>query len=116
MAAGIWNILAEEGATFSRTITWRDSNEALVNLSGYTARMQVRPTIDDNTTATLSLTTENSRILLGGTSGTITLTVSSGDMAIPEGQYVYDLEMVSSTATVTRLVQGTFVVNGEVTK
>lgn len=116
MAAGIWNILAEEGATFSRTITWRDSNEALVNLSGFTARMQVRPTIDDDQTAVLALTTENGRILLGGTSGTVTLTVTSGDMNIAEGQYVYDLEMVSGTSTVTRLVQGTFVVNGEVTK
>lgn len=116
MAAGIWNILAEEGATFSRRITWRDSNDALVDLSGYTARMQVRPTIDDDQTAVLSLTTENGRILLGGTSGTVDLLVTAQDMAVTEGQYVYDLEMVSSAAQVTRLVQGTFVVNGEVTK
>jgi hypothetical protein len=118
MSAGIYNILAEEGATFSRTITWRDSNDALVNLSGYSARMQVRPTIDDSgQTATLSLTTDNGRILLGGTAGTVTLTVSAGDMTVPEGQYVYDLEMLSSGGvTVTRLLQGTFVVSGEVTK
>lgn len=118
MPAGLYNILAEEGATFSRTITWRDSNNALVNLTGYTARMQVRATIGDTSASPLlSLTTENGRIALGGSAGTITLTVPFASMNIPEGQYVYDLEMVGPGGTVvTRLIQGSFIVAGEVTK
>jgi hypothetical protein len=63
------------------------------------------------------LTTENGRIVLGGALGTITLTVPFANMNIAEGQYVYDLEMVSPGGTVvTRLLQGTFTVSGEVTK
>ena len=115
MPAGIYNITAEQGSTFSRVLTWRDANDALINLTGYTARMQVRADYTSLTTV-LSLTTENGKITLGGALGTITLLVSASDMAdISNGSFVYDLEMVNST-TVTRLVQGNFTVNAEVTR
>lgn len=42
MSAGAYNILAEQGATYAQTFTYRDTTDALVNLTGYTARMQVR--------------------------------------------------------------------------
>jgi hypothetical protein len=35
--------------------------------------------------------------------------------AVSAGDYVYDLELING-ATVTRLVQGTFTVNAEVTR
>ena len=77
--------------------------------------MQVRADYASATT-TLSLTTENSRITLGGAAGTITLSVTATDMAaLSSGSFVYDLEMING-ATVTRLVQGTFAVNAEVTR
>lgn len=115
MPAGTYNITAEQGATFTRVLTWRDSNDALINLTGYTARMQVR-TIYESTTIELSLTTENDRITLGGAAGTISLSVSATDMSAMEiRSFVYDLELVSGS-TVTRLIQGTFAVNAEVTR
>jgi len=115
MPAGNYNITAEQGSTFTRVLTWRDANDALINLTGYTARMQVRTDYASSATA-LSLTTANGQITLGGALGTITLLVSATDMsAVSAGSYVYDLEMVNGS-TVTRLVQGTFTVNAEVTR
>jgi len=115
MPAGTYHITAEQGATLSRVLTWRDANDALINLTGYTARMQVRADYA-STTAVLSLTTENSKITLGGALGTITILVSASDMqGVSGGSFVYDLEMVNG-ATVTRLVQGNFTVNAEVTR
>jgi hypothetical protein len=35
---------------------------------------------------------------------------------IPAGTYIYDLEMVAGTGTVTRLVQGELIVSPEVTR
>ena len=106
----------DQGATFSRAITWQDSQAVPVNLTGYTARMQVRDEVD-SASAALSLTTENSRISLGGTAGTITLLVSATDTAaVAAGEYVYDLELVSGSGTVTRLIQGCFTVDAEVTR
>ena len=112
-AAGTYNITADQGATFTRTITWTDGTNP-INLTGYTARMQVRATID-STTVALELTTSNGRISLGGSAGTVTLTVPAATMTL-DGQYVYDLELISGSGVVTRLVQGTFTVRAEVTR
>ena len=115
MPAGIYNIIAEQGATLSRTITWRDTNSQPINLTNYTARMQVRNDYD-SPTAVLTLTTENGGITLGGAQGTVIMTVSASAMAlIASGSYVYDLELVLSDV-VTRLIQGSFAVNAEVTR
>ncbi len=79
--------------------------------------MHVRETVESASTI-LELTTANSRITLGGSSGTVTMTVSAADMAaVPEGKYVYDLEIVAPvTGVVNRLIQGNFVVRPEVTR
>lgn len=114
--AAKYDIVCDQGATFSRIFTWQDAAANPVNLTGYTARMQVRDEADSSTAA-LSLTTENSRITLGGTAGTITLLVSATDTAaVVAGEYVYDLEIVSGAGTVTRLIQGCFTVDAEVTR
>lgn len=115
--AGVYNITADQGATFSRTLTWTDSARNAYNVTGYTARMHVRANLTSNTTV-LELTTENGRISLGGAAGTVTLNVAANTMAnISADKYVYDLELVApSTGVVTRLVQGNFVVRGEVTR
>jgi hypothetical protein len=53
---------------------------------------------------------------LGGTAGTINLTVAAtATEPVPAKTYVYDLELVSGSV-VTRLVQGTFELRGEVTR
>lgn len=113
--AGVYNILADQGATFTRVITWTNSAGSPINLTGYTARMSLRVTYADSTVA-LSLTTENGRISLGGVLGTITLNVDASTMAnLSAKSYVYDLEMVNG-ATVTRLLQGSFSNSPEVTR
>lgn len=114
--AGIYNISADQGSTFARQLTWKDKNSNPVNITNYTARMQVRVTrMSDD--IILSLTTENNRIALGGSAGTVNLTVSAADMTnVVPGQYFYDLELVSSGGVVTRLLKGTFKVSAEVTR
>ena len=72
---GIYNITCSQGATFSRVLTWADSAKKPYNITGYTARMHVRSSVDATSTLT-TLTTENGRIALGGTAGTVTLTIS----------------------------------------
>jgi tRNA threonylcarbamoyladenosine modification (KEOPS) complex Pcc1 subunit len=117
MSAGLYTLTIEQGATLNLVLTYKDSSGNLVNLTGYTARMSLRATFDA-AAAILSLTTENSRISLGGAAGTITLTISATDTAAltaPQSG-VYDLELVSGSAVVTRLIQGTFTVTPEATK
>lgn len=113
--AGTYNIIADRGATFDRTITWKDANGALINLTGYTAKLQVRQTYTA-TVVDLELSTANSRIVLGGALGTIQLTAPYTVMNFPADQYVYDLELTSPATVVTRLVMGSFTLREEVTQ
>jgi len=122
MAAGKHNFLCEQGATFDPVITWRQAaNEDgtpgdPVDVTGYIARMQVRPTIA-SATVTISLTTENDRITLGGVNGEISLLIEDEDTAdLVPGSYKYDLELESAGGTVTRLLKGNFKVDPEVTR
>lgn len=116
MAAGTYNFAAEQGATLERVITYKDSAGALVNLTSYTARMQVRLAVE-STSFVLELTTSNGGITLGGTAGTITLLVSAAVMSsLAALTYVYDLEIVSPSGKVTRLIEGKFAVKAEVTR
>jgi hypothetical protein len=109
---GIYNITCPQGATFSRRFTYSIGGTA-VNLGGYTAALQVREQYD--TTPVLSLTS-GSGITLGGTAGTIDVVVAStASAAITAGQYLYDLELTTS-GTVTRLLQGVWVHTPEVTR
>jgi hypothetical protein len=113
--AQTYDITADQGATYSVVITYKNTAGTPINLTGYTARMQLRASYT-STTAALSLTTENGRIVLGGALGTITLLVEAATMETLEAKtYVYDLELINGS-TVIRLLQGLFVNRPNATK
>ena len=109
-----YNIKAYQGATYSLNMTWAIGGTA-VNLTGYSARMQVRESYDSGT-AVVSITS-GTGITLGGTAGSIILELTPTTTAgVPSGQYVYDLELQTSGGYVTRLLEGNFTVDPEVTR
>ena len=111
--AGKYNITAYQGATYDLDLTW-STNGTPVNLTNYTAAMQVR-TAANASTAIISLT-NGTGITLGGTAGTININIGATTMgSASPGQYVYDLEL-NSGGTVYRLIQGTFSIQAEVTR
>jgi hypothetical protein len=116
MSAGIYDFYIEQGATFYQVITWKDSAGDPVDISGYTARMQIRKSVT-STDALISLTTENGRISLGGAAGTVTLEIDADDTAdFTTFCGVYDLELEASDGTVTRLLEGQIEISREVTR
>jgi hypothetical protein len=115
MAATTYDLLIEQGANFSQVITYKEDGVP-VALTGYTARMQVRATLESASTL-VELTTANGRIALGGTAGTITLTISATDTAaLTSGRGLYDLALVIGTGIVTRLLQGVATSSRNVTR
>lgn len=115
MLAGTYNFTIDQGSTFSRTITLRNGDETLFDLSGYTARMHIRRELPD-TDIMLALTTENGRITLGGEAGTIDLYVTDEATGTLTRDGVYDLEIVSDVGEVFRVLQGLVRVRLEVTR
>lgn len=116
MAAGVYNFTIEQGTTFRRTLTLKDSAGDPINLTGYTARMQIRAEVE-STTVLLSLTTSNGGISLGGAAGTIEWFISDTNTSAITSEGVYDLEIVNTaTNEVTRVLKGKVRLDKEVTR
>ena len=111
MAAGTYNFILDQGATFSRQLTVKD-NGSVMNLTGYSVASKMRSTHDSGTVVgTFSCTISNA------SGGVIVMTMTSSTTGnIEEGMYVYDIEITSSAGTVTRLMEGNVTVNPEVTR
>jgi len=116
MSAGTLDLFVEQGATFSYTLTLNDSAGAPVNLTGYTARMQMRRSVQ-SPDILISLTTANGRLVITPLTGVITMTISATDTAALNFQSaVYDLEIESAGGIVTRLIEGKVRLSLEVTR
>jgi hypothetical protein len=114
---GRLNLDCFQGATFEYSLTWTAAGVP-VDLTNYDARMQVRESFNSqNPLVSLSV---GSGIALGGTAGTIDLSLDAETTeafaVIANAQFIYDLELVSSSGNVTRLIEGSFLVYPEVTR
>jgi hypothetical protein len=115
MSAATTNLIIDQGATWEITFTYKNASGSAINLTEYTAALQLR-TNYDAASPSLSLTSPSGGIVLGGTAGTIAITASATQTgALVAGEYVYDLEITTGTK-VTRLVQGRITVTPQVTR
>jgi len=125
MPAGRYNLLIEQGATFEVELQYKDSNGVVVDLSGYSGRLQIRPSIGSPTAylcLSSSLNADGTGLNFSGsngstppTSGSIGVYISaitSSMLTFSTG--VYDLE-IQSGSFVTRLLQGNVQLSKEVT-
>jgi len=118
MAAANYTITIEQGSVFDLNLVYKDSNEVPINLTGYSARMQVRQKYS-SPDPLLSLSTLDGSITLGGALGTIhAKATASMTQALTIKQGVYDLELVppSGAGDAFRLVEGIVIVTPEVTR
>lgn len=133
------HLAIQQGATFRHVLTWgsypypvqqcgselmnartgRPANPAdftPVDLTGCTARMQIRTEVE-SPTVLIELGTANGRIALGGATGTAALMVDAATTAaFTWGAGVWDLEITHPGGDVTRMAQGTASVSPEVTR
>lgn len=116
MPAGRYDMTCEQGTTFRQTLRWLDESDTPVDLTGYTAAMQVRASHKAATTW-LDLSSTNGDIVIVPEDGELQITVVAIDTAaLAPGTGVYDLELTSPGGIVTRLIEGKFTVTPEVTK
>lgn len=131
MSAGRYPIYIEQGTTIDFEIQYRDSNNNPVDLTGYGARMQIRPTATSQTVY-LSLTSDRNAdgtgISMSGsapfkppTSGSLGIYIASCTSSVLDfGEAVYDLEVFAPVGVdcpvVTRILQGPVRLSKEVTR
>lgn len=129
----------QQGATFRKRFTWAtypylvevrngvvyvkdtgrrapETDREIVDLTGCTARAQIREKIAD-ATPVLTLTTENGGIALGDVAGTIDLFIADDETSpIDWLSGVWDLEVIHPGGDVSRPVGGAVAVSPEVTR
>jgi len=118
MAAGAHDFTIEQGVTFRNQITYKDAAGAIIDLTGYTARMQIRSSVDA-ATFEQELSTANGGITMGGVLGTIDLFISDVNTdALTIATGVYDLEIIDTggTGDVTRLLEGKIKISKAITR
>jgi len=126
MAAGKYSFIIEQGATTNLNVQWNDASGSAVDLTGYQARMQIRPTIEGSElyiSLSSSLSPDGTGLNLNGSDGETSLT--SGSIGIYISAYsssllnftdaFYDLEMVNGIE-VTRLLEGKVRLSKNVTR
>lgn len=110
-----YDLEIDAGATYTDQVVFRDSAGALVNLTGYTAAMKIRPT-KESSTVSLSLT-HSAGLALGGAAGTVDITISAAQTtALDSGNFVYDLKVTSAGGVATRLIEGNVTVSADVSR
>ena len=131
MIAGVYNLTIEQGSTFGRLISIEQPDLAAdptgqtfenFDLSGFTARMHIRRTID-TATPMITLTTENGRIAINPNiagaptkNNEISLMITAADTATITTSGVYDLEIISAGGTVSKVIRGDVTLIPEVTR
>jgi hypothetical protein len=111
MSAGIYHMVVDQGADLNLKIEVSASDNTPIDLTGFTARGQIRAT-PAASVVLASFTTSGSF----DSSGSFYLQLAnSQSMALPPKKLYYDLEISSGTYTY-RLLSGTVTVNANVTR
>lgn len=117
MRAGNIFLVLQQGATYRAKPVWLAGNPlAPVDLTGCTARMQLRATYQasDSLLDIGSAQNASGSISLGGASGEISIHIDSA--AIPVGSGVWDLEIYHQNGDVSRVLEGKWTTSLEVTR
>jgi hypothetical protein len=112
-----YDITIDQGSTWFINFLYKDTSGNPVDLTGYTAALQIRETYASTTTL-LSLTSSPAAgITITPLTGTIAVTATAAQTgAIATGVYVYDCEITDGAGVVTRIVQGEVFLSPEVTR
>lgn len=128
MAAAVYNIFIEQGATFKAEMVFKDSDGVPIDQTGRTFTGQIRRRYDATSvlaTFTISLAnqiTDTGKIIItipAAQTAAIPVepsTQSNDPKKRPESIYQYDIEATNVDTTVDRVLQGIATVSPEVTK
>ncbi len=116
MAAAKYNLTIEQGATFKKSVTIKESTTGLPrDLTGYTVRGMVRATYEDPAPIVTFLC-----LITAPTTGVFTFELDSiATKQLDFETAVYDIELVqtySNPENVERVMQGNVYLSKEVTK
>ena len=113
--AGQKNFEVDQNATFSFVVEYKDDNGNAIDLTGASAKMQVRD-VKGGTKLAVTLTSPSGGIVINGPLGKVTVTLTptqTNKLFYPKS--VYDIMVVDSNANKIKLLEGFLTLNRSVT-
>jgi len=109
--AQISNLVIDQGADFSVEIQYKNDDGTVKDITGYTARSQMRRSYYSTSNTAFTAAITNASI------GQLELSLTSNQTnSLKSGRYVYDVEVVDTSSKVTRILEGIVTVMPGVTK
>ena len=105
-------LTVDQGSTFESTIDLVSDNGAVINVAGYVFTGQIRKSYySTNPTANLTLA------IMDAANGNVKVSMTAATTAnIKAGRYLYDIKMVDTSNSATRLVEGVITITPQVTR
>lgn len=113
--AGQKNFEVDQNATFSFVVEYKDDNETAIDLTGASAKMQVRDA-KGGTKLAVTLTSPSGGIVINGSLGKLTVTLTptqTNKLFYPKS--VYDIMVIDSNGNKIKLLEGFMTLNRSVT-
>ena len=101
-------LVMDQGTTFETTIDLTDQLGANLDVTGMNARSQMRRFYSSNNAVSFTTALSNGALVLSLTAGETT--------NIEAGRYVYDVELIDASNSVTRIIEGIATVTPQVTR
>lgn len=113
-----YDLPIKAGATYDETFTWLQTDNATpVDLTGVSARLQLRVGADVADPPLVDLTTANGGIVITAAQGKVRVIIAAAlTAALPSTGGVYDLVITWPDGSVQRLMEGSFSVSPRVTR
>jgi hypothetical protein len=105
-------LIIDQGATFESTLDLVADDGNPINVAGYVFSGEIRKSYySSNATANLVISISNAA------NGNVMITLDAANTAnIAPGRYLYDVKMIDTQNTVTRVVEGIITVTPQVTR
>ena len=113
--AGQKNFEVDQNATFSFVVEYKDENENAIDLTGASAKMQIRDTKGGAKLA-VTLTSPSGGIVIDGPNGKLTIKLTptqTNKLFYPKSSY--DIMVVDSNGNKIKLLEGFMTLNRSVT-
>jgi len=97
-------------------LTFKDSNNTALDITGYTLFMTIKPSATDDLSDTSAVVAKTVTSHLDPTAGVSTINLSNTDTNELLGTYLYDIQLKDTDAKITTLLKGSYTVSADITR
>jgi len=111
--AAEYDLKIDQGATFYKKLTWSNGDREPIDLSGYTAKMEIKGVLRGKTVLTLTTVDETIKLF---SNGVIEIFMSAEQTKLLNNkEFLYDLFLSDPSGRIINLIGGKVICNLSVT-